>query len=157
MLAQQNSESLRGMLNIGFAKVQPRKKRSHKWNCNLSEMIIGDYLIIPLTSTKQLKSEAYWMNNCCGEYVDCCASLHYSIFSIRSRSGERLATLGLAYQQDCWVFDQCMGPSNEVVIEETREYLDENGELQLEWYGTELYYLSQEVARLMNTKNDGLH
>lgn len=157
MLAQTKTEEFTSFLSLGFTSPQPQKKQLSTWNCKLSEVIIGEYLIIPLTSARMLKSEAYWMNNCCGEFIKSCASKKYCIFSIRSRSGERQATLGLVYQQDHWVFDQCFGPSNTVVTEETREYLDEDGELQLEWYGTELYYVSQEVARLMNAGENDLH
>ena len=90
------------------------------------------------------------MNNCCRDYVDQCAEMTYCLFSIRRRSGERLATLGLEYDHDYWRFDQCFGPSNTEVLEETRTYLDEDGELQEELFATDLYYVAHEVARLMN-------
>ena len=114
-------------------------------------MLIGDYLIIPLTSEKLLKSEDYMMNNCCRDYVDQCAELTYCLFSIRSRPGERLATLGLTCSGGYWRFDQCFGPSNTEVLEETRTYLDEGGEVQEELFATDLYYVAHEVARLMNS------
>jgi hypothetical protein len=129
------------------------KRRSGKWKCKLSEMLIGDYLIMPLTSTKVFKSEGYLMNNCCRDYISQCMELKYCVFSIRSRPGERLATLGLTNDDGHWRFDQCVGPSNTDVLEETRKYLDEDGMLQTERLATELYYVAHEVVRLMNLTN----
>ena len=127
------------------------ERRPRKWKCNISEMLIGEYCITPLTSAKLLKSEGYQMNNCCRDYVDQCAEMTYCLFSVRSRVGERLATLGLDCNDGHWRFDQCFGPSNTDVLEETRTYLDEDGELQEELFSTELYYVAHEVARLMNS------
>ena len=98
-----------------------------------------------------LKSEGYWMNNCCRDYAGQCADSEYCIFSIRSRSGERLATLGLISDQGYWYFDQCFGPANTDVLEETSLFLDEDDVLQTEWFPTEIYYVAHEVIRLMNS------
>ena len=126
------------------------EKRSRKWQCKLPETVIGDFLIIPLTSAKMLKSETYWMSNCCKDYLFQCAGLEYSVFSIRTRTGERLATLGLRNDNGYWQFDQCYGPSNSEVLEESHLYLDEEGTLQSDSFPTELYYVAHEVVRLMN-------
>lgn len=132
-----------------------RKKGNAKWECELSEVLIGDYLVVPLVSTKMLKSEGYWMNNCCREYAGECAAHAYSLFSIRSRSGERLATLGLKREQGSWELDQCYGPANRDVLEETLVYLDEDDAVQTEWVPTEMYYVAHEVVRLMNAAGRG--
>lgn len=126
------------------------KKRIKRWSCRISEMLLGDYVVTPLTSAKMLKSEGYRMNSCCRDYTEQCAASTYSIFSIRSRIGERVATLGLVYDQGSWQFDQCFGPSNSEVMEEVQTSLDEEGELRTECYATELYYVAHEVVRLMN-------
>jgi hypothetical protein len=151
MLSQSKVENLNAIFSTELAVGSSVEKRSGKWKCKLSEMLVGEYLIMPLTSTKLLKSEGYLMNNCCREYIGQCMALKYCVFSIRSRSGERLATLGLAYDEGYWRFDQCFGPSNGDVLEETRQYLDEEGELQTEWFATELYYVAHDVVRLMNS------
>jgi hypothetical protein len=91
------------------------------------------------------------MMNCCREYAGQCADLKYCIFSIRRRSGERLATLGLKNDHGYWRFDQCFGLANAEVLEETLEYIDEDGVPQTECYPTELYYVAHEVVRLMNS------
>lgn len=152
------SQTQAGRSNVLFAgqlTAASGKRRSAKWECRLSEKLIGEYLVIPLTSAKMLKSEGYWMNNCCKEYVHQCADLTYCLFSIRSRSGERLATLGLASEQGSWGLDQCFGPSNIDVLEETLVYLDEDEVVQTEWVPTEMYYVAHEVVRLMNSASCG--
>ena len=130
------------------------KRRSRKWECKLNETLIGEYLITPLTSAKMLKSEGYWMNNCSRDYARQCQAFEYCIFSIRKRTGERLATLGLVNDQRSWSFDQCYGPSNSEVLEETHAYLDEDEVLQFDCNPTELYYVAHEVVRLMNSKDN---
>ncbi|SHO52265.1 hypothetical protein SAMN02745220_04475 [Desulfopila aestuarii DSM 18488] len=150
MLSQTKVNELNALfgaeLNVGTSA----GRRSGKWECNVSEMFIGDYFIVPLTTTKMLKSEGYVMSNCCRNYKELCENLQYSIFSIRSRSGERLATLGLTKESGYWRLDQCFGPANAEVLEEISCYLDEEEVLQTEYHPTELYYVVQEVARLMN-------
>ncbi len=144
-VAQQNIMSASELAIFASSKI-PAKK----WKCKLSEMIVGEYVITPLTSIKMLKSEGYLMNNCCRDFMGQCSQLTYAVFSIRSLVGERLATLGLFCDENYWRFDQCVGPSNANVTEEIREYLDEDEILQTERFVTELYYISHEVARLMN-------
>lgn len=131
--------------------IKPKKR---KWKCRLPEIIVDQFLVIPITSAKMLRSEAYWMNNCCRDYTSKCATLEYNIFSIRSRSGERLATLGVESDRGYWRFDQCFGPSNSDVLEEKLEYLDEEDVLQEERFPTELFYVVHEVVRMMNAKGD---
>lgn len=134
--------------------VQPGRDDTRKssWYCGLNEMILGEYLIIPLTSARKLRSEGYCMNNCCRDYIEPCAAGQYSVFSIRSRSGERLATLGMAKDGERWHLDQCYGPSNSEVLEEDILYEDEEGILQVEPICSEMYYLAHEVVRLMNSE-----
>ncbi len=86
----------------GELSVTSTKKRIGKWECKLTETLIGEYLITPLTSARMLKSEGYWMNNCSRDYTRQCEEIAYCIFSIRRRTGERLATLGLANDQGYW-------------------------------------------------------
>ena len=154
MLSQDQSDTWNTVFTAGLSKGFSSKRRGGKWKCKLDEMLIGDYLITPLTSAKMLKSESYWMQNCCRDFTDPCLDHCYCIFSIRSRSGERLATLGLKNSQGYWHFDQCLGPANTNVLEETFEYLDEDDALQMEFYPTEIYYIAHEMVRLMNCKEN---
>ncbi|MFH0785748.1 MAG: hypothetical protein V2B20_27890 [Pseudomonadota bacterium] len=153
MLSQSKADYFNGLFATELAAGNSVERRPSKWKCKLSDTLVGDYSITPLTSRKMVKLEGYRMNNCCREYIDQCAELTYCLFSVRSRSGERLAILGLTCNGGYWRFDQCFGPSNSEVLEETRTYLDEDGELQEESFATDLYYVAHEVARLMNSEN----
>ena len=128
------------------------KRSTGKWECILPEMLIADYSVIPLTSAKILKSESYWMQNCCREYTYMCADLRYCIFSIRNRFGERLATLGLAKEGAYWNFQQCFGPQNTQILESIREYTEEKGLIHAEWSSTDLYDIAHEIVRMMNSE-----
>lgn len=149
MLLQTKVDERINVFAVKLSKVSG-DKHSRKWKCKLDEVFVGDYLIVPLTSVKKLKSEAYLMNNCCCDYARQCANLEYGIFSIRSRSGVRLATLGLILAQGYWRFDQCFGPANMEVLEESLEYYDDDGVLHSECYPTELYYVAHDIVRMMN-------
>lgn len=153
MLSQTTVNELNTIF-VGKLSVSSSRRRSGKWECKLAETMIGEYLVTPLTSAKMLKSEGYWMNNCSRDYTRQCEEFEYCIFSIRKRTGERLATLGLANVRGSWSFDQCYGPSNLEVLEETSEYLDEDEVLQFDCSPTELYYVAHEVVRLMNSKDN---
>ncbi|MBM9604178.1 PcfJ domain-containing protein [Desulfopila inferna] len=148
MLSQSKANELNTLFGIEFNDYAERQ--SGKWTCPLSEEIIGDYFIIPLISAKMLKSEGYLMDNCCRDYLELCEVQKYRIFSMRNLSDERVATLGLRNDNGYWCFDQCFGPSNADVLEETIEYLDEDAELQTEVLPSDLYYVAHEVVRLMN-------
>jgi len=150
MLLQAKVDNAAAVFSSELVSV-PVERRSRKWDCALSETIIGDYLIVPLTSAKMLKNEGYRMINCCRDYAAQCANLKYCIFSIRTRSGERLASLGLKNDRGYWHFDQCFGLANTEVLEETLEFIDENGVPQTECYPTELYYVAHDVVRMMNS------
>ncbi len=152
MRAQAGVEALNTLFAAGLVNETWRGKQPAQWECKLKETLVGEYLIVPLNSAKMLKSEGYLMNNCCRDYIFRCADLAYSLFSIRSRSGERLATLGLGYENGYWHFDQCFGQANSEVLEESLEYFDEDGVLRTEYFPTEIYYLAHEVVRLMNAK-----
>ncbi|GAB6192767.1 PcfJ domain-containing protein [Desulfocastanea catecholica] len=150
MLSQVKLENFPAIFAAELAGETSVEKRTGKWNCTLSEMLVGEYLIMPLTSAKLLKAEGSLMNNCWREYISRCLESTYCVFSIRTRSGERLATLGIACDDGYWRFDQCLGPSNGNVLEEPHHYLDDDGVLQTEWFATELYYVAHDVVRLMN-------
>ncbi len=151
MLSQLKVENLPAIFATELTGETAVEKRSGKWTCTLSETLVGAYLIMPLTSAKLLKAEGYLMNNCCRDYVSRCLESKYRVFSIRTRAGERLATLGIACEDGYWRFDQCMGPSNGNVLEKPHHYLDEDGVPQTEWFATELYYVAHDVVRLMNS------
>ncbi|PIE00677.1 MAG: hypothetical protein CSA81_13575 [Acidobacteria bacterium] len=152
MLSQQSRELTNSYL-FDITAVESRKESGRsvrRWDALLTESVIGNYLVVPLVSSKMLRSEAFWMNNCVNGYQAICAAGDYALFSIRTCSGERLATLGMKKNESSWFFDQCFGPENSKVLEENIEYIDEDGILQVESYPTDIYYIAQEVVRLQN-------
>ena len=133
----------------------PNKPRRQRWSCPLPMLRIDEFDIIPLTSTRLLKSEGYHMNNCCRDYAAQCANGTYCMFSIRNHSGDRLATLGAKKVDDHYHLDQCFGPSNTNVIDLFIEHTDNSNTPHIEWQRTELFYAASEVIRALNmTKNN---
>ena len=151
MLAPAQSLDPHGLYFTEKSSKRVPEKRPRTWACPLSEELVGEYLVVSLTSIKQVLAEAEQLNNFCRENIARCAGGTYSLLSIRSRSGERLATLGLRKEDDHWQVDRCTGSSNADVMEESMSFLDEDDALHTECYATELYYVAHEVARLMNS------
>lgn len=154
MLSQSKVNELNALFRAELAAAASSGRKSGKWECRLSETLVGEYSIIPLTSAKMLKSEGYLMNNCCRDYISQCEEREYCVFSIRRRTGERIATLGLKNEQGRWCFDQCFGPSNTDVLHGIISFLDDDGVLQTESFSTGIYYVAHEVARLINAAGD---
>ncbi len=153
MLSQQCRELVGTPYLFDVPAVDVRKesgRSGNSWESLLGENVLGDYLVVPLVSAGMLRSEALWMSNCINGYRAICAAGDYAFFSVRTRSGERVATLGVRKDEGCWTLDLCFGPENSTVLEETIEYMDEDGRLQLESYPTDMYYIAQEVVRLQN-------
>lgn len=154
MLSQSTVNELNALFRTELAAATSSARKSGKWDCKLSEILVGEYSITPLTSAKMLKSEGYLMNNCCRDYISQCEEMEYCVFSIRSRSGERIATLGLINEQGRWLFDQCFGRSNSDVLHGTSSFLDDDSVLQTESLPSDIYYVAHEIARLMNAAGD---
>lgn len=132
-------------------------KKASGWDCLLSETVIGDFLIVPLNSAEMLKHESDWMQNPCEEYAALCRAGSEALFSVCSCSGQRLATLALQNNMGCWNLDYCAGPAGSEILEERFVYLDDEDVLQTECYPTEIYYVVQEVLRLINTVDAERH
>lgn len=116
----------------------PKKERQQHWSPGLEARQIGRFQIIPLTSSKQLKSEGWHMMNCVANYANACRRDEYRVFSIRNLSGKRLATLGLTHKNDQWWIDQCFGPCNSAE-NASLELIYENGRTRemADWYRDE--------------------
>lgn len=123
-----------------------------KWTCPIITTEVGGYLIVPLLSSKKVKSEGYLMQNCIREYIPRCIDGTYLVFSIRANGGERVATLGTRADRGYWVFDDCLGKENEPVIEDVHEYCEEDGNHFVLIDYTELFSVAHEVVRLLNIK-----
>ncbi len=128
----------------------PKKPHKQKWTCPLPMLRIDVFDIIPLTSTRMLKSEGYHMHNCCKDFAAQCAEGTYHVFSIRNTSGDRLATIGAKKVDDHYSLDQCFGPSNSNVTDMFIVHTDYNNIPDVEWQRTDLFYVASEVIRVLN-------
>ena len=153
------SQDLRTEINFGLMSAVPvaAEKKASGWDCPLGETVIGDFLIIPLISMEMLKHESDSMQNRCEEYGALCRAGSEAVFSICSCSGQRLATLALQNNMGCWNLDYCAGPAGSEIMEECYVYLDDEDVLQTEYYPTDIYYVVQEVLRLINTAETERH
>ena len=137
--------------NIFLAEQQARstsKKPRYRWVSALSQLWLGDFLFLPLTSTKDLVFEGRAMRNCVARYDESCAKGIYRVFSIRDLDEKRLATLGLTFGAFGWKLDQCLGKRNINLITGTAlGFCDDVGFYEVE-ENNDLYYAAQEVARL---------
>ncbi len=126
------------------------EKRIKGWHCPIQSVQVGEYIVVPLTSARKVKSEGYLMQNCVKEYVEQCRDNMYLLFSIRNLKGERVATLGVKKEGDRWYFDDCLGKDNSTVMEFSTEFFDA-GSVFCEIEYTELFSVAHEVVRLINT------
>jgi hypothetical protein len=124
------------------------------WDIPVSKVQIGDYLIVPLTGYKKLKSESYLMNNCVRDYRERCDIGQYYLFSIRDLNNNRLATMSMYRSNGYWYYEQCLGKDNsEDIIEETLEFIDENGKTHYQDNLKDIFYVAHDVVRLANLEN----
>jgi len=124
------------------------------WKCDLHQTFIGEYLLLPITSLRKLHKEEQVLNNNCSSNLFRCYNETYSAISLRTRSGERIATICLQKEQNYWELDSCLGRNSENVLEETLIYMDEDLNVQEETTPTDLYYICQEAVRLMNNRQN---
>ncbi len=146
------SEKTVGELNrlFGLGQAMRAGKLRYRWACPVAEQEMGDFRIVPLTSSTALAGEGWHMQHCVASYATQCATGLYQVFSIRNLLGCRLATLGLACTGCGWRVDQCLGFKNAEVLMQTAEWLHGNGEHQSTEEFTDLHYVAQEVTRLLN-------
>ena len=135
---------------FGLDQSTPTRKLRYRWACPVPAQKMGDFLAVPLASSKELTSEGWHMQHCVASYDARCANDMYQVFSIRDLLGNRIATLGLAYGASGWTVDQCLGIGNFEVMLKTAEWIHDNGKHESVDEFTDLHFLSQEVARLLN-------
>jgi hypothetical protein len=129
----------------------------YRWQCPVQEQTMGDFHIVPLTTANELASEGRNMHDCVASYGAACAKGLYQVFSIRDLDGERVATLGLVYAVGGWKVDQCIGILNDEVTTTIVEWIDGNGKHDSMDEPTDLHFLAQDVARLMNNTEWKIH
>jgi hypothetical protein len=120
------------------AKTPKRKKRNRHWESLIGPYEAGDYLVVPLICTDDLRTEGNVMNHCIGRlYPTSCKLGLIRAFSIRDLDGRRLATVSLEfdYLEDRWKLEQCKGYGNINVSFEGSE-------------PTDLHFLVADLVRL---------
>lgn len=134
-----------------------KKKRNLQWVSDLPECEIGEYRIVPLTTSRQLRAEGREMNHCAGHYDELCHKGLARVFSIQDLSGNRIATASLIWLDDYWYLEQVKGYGNAEVLEGEETFCNGHSIItQLE--PTELYFVSQEILqRYRSAWSDGLH
>lgn len=146
------SEQTVGELNqlFGLDQSTPTRKLRYRWSCPVLAQEMGDFFVVPLTSSKELASEGWHMQHCVASYDARCANGMYQVFCIRDLLGNRIATLGLTYGSNGWKVDQCLGIGNAEVMQRYVEWVHGNGKHESMDEFTDLHYLAQEVARQLN-------
>jgi hypothetical protein len=120
------------------SRISKRRKRNRRWECLLNSYEAGDFQIVPLTTSDDLRVDGYEMNHCVGRYYPSwCKQGFIRIFSIRNLLGQRLATVSLIfnYKQDRWRLEQCQGFDNSKVCFKANEPSD-------------LHFLVEDIVRL---------
>lgn len=131
---------------FGLNKKGKKKKRELVWDSALQACEVGDYQVIPLTSSWALRQEGRAMQHCVGGYDEMCAKGRVQVFSVRNLLGHRVATLSLIFRDDYWHLEQIKGVANEdVSIAEELYYDGDRTVTQLDM--TDMHYVAHEVLR----------
>ena len=137
---------------FGLIKAAPSRKLRYRWTCKVLAQETGDFFVVPLVSSNELRSEGWHMQHCVATYDVNCANGLYQVISVRDLLGNRVATLGLTYGATGWTVDQCLGSKNAIVVRESIEWINEAGKHESTEEYTDLHYLAQEMARLLNAQ-----
>lgn len=122
------------------------KKRNLEWESDLPQCEIGEYLIVPLTTSRQLRAEGRAMKHCVGGYDELCHKGLTRVFSIQDLSSNRVATASLKWRDDYWHLEQIKGRANAEVLEREETLFNGNSTVT-EREPTELYFVGQEILQ----------
>ena len=135
-------------LNALFClETKPKKKRNLEWESDLPECEIGEYRIVPLTTSRQLRAEGREMNHCIGRYDELCHTGMVRAFSIQNEFGTRVATASLIWRDDYWHLDQVKGRANAAVVEDEEIPLFNGDSTVIHIEQTDLYFVAQELLQ----------
>lgn len=123
-----------------------KKKRNLEWVSDLPACEIGEFLIVPLTTSRQLRAEGRAMKHCASHYDELCHREQARVFSIRDLSGNRLATASLIWLDDYWHLEQVKGHENAEVLESEETFFNGNTTVT-QREPTELYFVGQEILQ----------
>jgi len=129
---------------FGLNRRGKRKRSVLVWESALATCDLGEYQVIPLTSSWALQQEGREMGHCVGSYDRLCAKGIMQVFSIRDSKGVQVATMSLTFKDDYWFLDQIKGRENaEVCMSEEELFVEDRTETIMEM--TELHYVAYEV------------
>ncbi len=100
--------------------IRKSRKRNLRWESLIGPFEAGDYQVVPLTSSNELREEGELMSHCIGRrYHRWCHVGAVRVFSIRDLDGRRIATASLYFDFDLrrWRIEQCKGIGNVEVSE----------------------------------------
>lgn len=122
------------------------------WVSLLERYETGDFLVIPLTSRKQLRREGKAMDHCVVSFAWECRLGVVRIFSIQHAFDGRRATLSLQLNNGWWDVSECTGYSNCNVLTDYADY-DAEWDMMDVKYPSDIKYLSEDVATRYNRAN----
>lgn len=141
-LQDQIQQELNSLAKLGKRTLKLRLT----WSSALPACEIGEYQVIPLTTSSDLRKEGAAMRHCVGSHDIRCVVGTYAVFSILDLDNRRQATMSLVFDQHGWHLEQIKGRKNaEVIYVEKTYYSGERTETVQEF--TDLYYVAQEILR----------
>jgi hypothetical protein len=89
------------------------------WTSPVGEIALDGLTAHPITTSEGLVAEAVIMRNCLADWIDESWSGRFIAWSVRDDRDEHVAVFSLRREsrEDEWEFDNCMGPSNEFVLD----------------------------------------
>lgn len=140
------NERVKAELDAMIEQGRRTRKLRLSWTSALAACEIGEYRVIPLTTSSELRKEGTAMNHCVGSHDVLSAVGTCQVFSIRDLDNRRLATMSLVFDPYGWHLDQIKGPGNaEVIYTEETFYSGERTETVREY--SDFYYVAQEILR----------
>ena len=124
------------------------------WRGNPKVCEMGDFRIVALNSSEALGSDGCSLYRNEVNYNAECAKGLLQALSIHDRKGNRVAALGLRFSVKRWRVDELVGPYEEDISVATLTWIDENGKNNELDEPTDLHFLVQEVARILNRENE---
>ena len=119
------------------------------WESLIERYEDGGFLVIPLTSRKQLRREGKAMDHCVELFSGVCRMELVRIFSIQHAYDGRRATLMLELNDGWWDVSECTGYSNANVLTDYAEYDAEWDMMDVE-YPSDFDYLAADIATRYN-------
>ena len=107
------------------------EKRRHQlaleamhWEVPIHPMTVGEFTAVALASGKDLWDESVAMRHCADLYAKPCQEGRALLFSVRTASGDRYATIALEHKDGVWSLLQACGHANARIGSELDELIE---------------------------------